>query len=160
MSELWTFISENADALGVVFAFATLIGGIIGFFIRTILGCFSKSSKQKKEKTTELQKIIEDLKNKTHSLESELAQYHDVVKGEDGDYLLQTKTSMKICPICWYNSNKTIPVFDDGFGKYKCSVCHSEGIYDLSKHNAEQARQDQLDNAIFGINYNFKDYYQ
>ena len=52
LSELWTFISENADALGVLLALATFIGGVIGFLIKTIWGRFSKSSEQKKEKTT------------------------------------------------------------------------------------------------------------
>ena len=159
LSELWTFISENADALGVLLALATFIGEVIGFLIKTIWGRFSKSSEQKKEKITDLENTITELENKVRSLQSELSQYNFVENGIDGEYLVHTKTSTKICPICWHNNKKTIPIFDDGVGKYKCSVCHHEGIFNFNKDKAEQARQAEFINTICNFNNDIYDNY-
>lgn len=165
LSELWAFISENADALSVLLALATFIGGVIGFLIKTIWGRFSKSSEQKREKIADLENIIANLKHEVCLLQEELSQYHSVEKGMDGEYLIHTKTSTKICPICWHSNKKTIPIYDNGYGKYICSFCHHEGIYNFSKDKAEQARQSKfwdsinnLDNDVYD-NYNQQSFF-
>ena len=90
LSELWAFISENADALSVLLALATFIGGVIGFLIKTIWGRFSKSSEQKREKIADLENIIANLKHEVCLLQEELSQYHSVEKGMDGvSYILK-----------------------------------------------------------------------
>ena len=47
LNELWKFISDNADALGVLLTLATIFGGIIGFLLKIIWERVTKSSERK-----------------------------------------------------------------------------------------------------------------
>ena len=99
LNELWKFISDNADALGVLLTLATIFGGIIGFLLKIIWERVTKSSERKNTTITNLEKTISNQQNEISSLKNELQHYHSVTKSNDGEVLIQIETSTKICPI-------------------------------------------------------------
>ena len=84
LNELWKFISDNADALGVLLTLATIFGGIIGFLLKIIWERVTKSSERKNTTITNLEKTISNQQNEISSLKNELQHYHSVTKSNDG----------------------------------------------------------------------------
>ena len=159
LNELWKFISDNADALGVLLTLATIFGGIIGFLLKIIWERVTKSSERKNTTITNLEKTISNQQNEISSLKNELQHYHSVTKSNDGEVLIQIETSTKICPVCWNSSGKAIPVFDDGHGYYKCTICNHKGIFDYAKREADKKQQDDFINQIAAINEQHNNYF-
>lgn len=152
LDELLKFITDNASALGVIIPFIGLIGAVIGFFLKMILEHFSKSADKKSKIIAELKVEVSNLQSKNDELHNELDKYTLVKKSPEGDVLIQIETSTTICPICWNKDKNAIPVFDNGRGKYKCTICGHSGIYSFSA--AEEAKQKEIDsiNAMTAMN--------
>lgn len=142
-NELWEFITDNAAALGVLLTIVSLVSGTIGFSIKMIWEHFSKKTEKKSKLITELKTEVANLHIKINELQSEADKYTLVMKSSEGDVLIQVETSTTVCPICWNKDKNAIPLFDNGRGKYKCTICGHSGIYSFSA--AEAARQHEID---------------
>ncbi|MBP2659064.1 MAG: hypothetical protein H6Q69_2096 [Firmicutes bacterium] len=152
---IWQFISNNADAIGVIIAISGIIGGIIGFFTKVIIEHVKKKKSSDAKIITDQQHTIEEQKNQILTLTGELDKYCLVQKSTVGDVWIQKKTNTIICPICWSNSQKPIPVFDSGDGYYTCSKCNHTGIYSYNNVNAAQKNTERFIDALYEQDNNY-----
>jgi|GEM_PF-4968926 len=159
ITEMWQFISSNADAIGAIIAIAGIIGAIIGFFIKVIAERVTKKKSSDAKIITDQQHTIEEQKNQILTLTDELDKYRLVQKATDGEVLIQKETNTRICPICWSDSQKPIPVFDGGDGYYTCSKCKHKGIHSYAAVDAAKRRTEQFFDEINAINQQHNDHF-
>lgn len=129
MEGLWTILLSG---------FFTILGGSIGFVLSRI---FANRDRKKANVQSELKKYQEEVIN----LRERLDAYEAVEGSATGDYLIQKKTGMAICPICWPNNHKAIPIFENrDTGKFKCSCCQHTGAF--NRKTVEQIATDTREN--------------
>lgn len=152
MEKLIEFIHSD---LGLV-----IIAGLFTLF-GTGLGHLLKKGDQKKLSN---QNKLEQYKKEIEELRIKLDLYEAVERSVTGDYLIQKKTQTAICPICWPNDHKAIPIYEDtDTGKFICSCCKHTGIFNRAKVNRidaeNKAASDALLRTMSSIDQDPEDFY-
>lgn len=145
LSEIWTFINDNSNALIVILTILPIIGATIAF-------CFNykKNKKSSDSKIINEQQItIKKLENEINSLNSELDKYRLVEKAIDGDFLIQIETNTPVCPVCWSSNKQAVPIYTDNDGYFTCSRCKHHGKYSYSDiADYKRASEEYLEKII------------
>lgn len=134
---MWKFICDKIS---------TILGssGFVGFIITQIQNKKNKkldNEKALKAKNEQLEKEIVELK-------TQLSKYEDVEKSTTGNYLILKETGMPICPVCWGNEHKAIPIYETANGRYYCSICKRYDTYSFNKVAENGRRYKQADEEI------------
>lgn len=136
----------------------TLLGACLAVLLTHI---FEKNNQKK----TNIQKELGKCQKEIGELRKKLDIYEAVEQSTTGDYLVQKESGMAICPICWPDRHKPIPIYEEGdTGKFVCSCCHHSGIFDkvkVQRINAEnEADSKEFLCSIRAINQDQGDFYE
>ena len=160
------WVQESYTNLFTVITVTLTLGSMIGAFIRWIFDLKSTHISDLKKDNSNLKVENERLRNRVAELESEIKSCNKIEqiessfsKSTNGEYLIYK--DMNICPKCWYDEHKTIPIHDLENGYYACPKCNCKGIYD--KSILEKINQDDIKffEKLNNIQQNdwFEDYY-
>ena len=109
-------------------------GGVWTILAAAISSILTYRFSKKEQKKSESQKELENYRKEIKALQKRLETYEVVEQSPTGDYFVQKKTGMAICPICWPHSHEAIPIYEDiETGKFKCSYCKHVGIFNREK---------------------------
>ncbi len=124
--------------------FITLVlGALLGHWLSN-----RRHKKERQEKKTDdayitLQEKYDILEGKYDVAKSRIDEFEAIEFVPNSDYYILKATRQTICPICWSNSKKVIPVRDNGTGFYHCGNCKAHGVYSqdiVDKNTREQER--------------------
>lgn len=144
MEKLIEFIHSD---LGLV-----IIAGLFTLLGTGLARLFEKSDQKKLSN----QNKLEQYQKKIEELQIKLDLYEAVEQSVTGDYLFQKKTRTAICPICWPNNHKAIPIYEDtDTGKFICSCCKHTGIFNRAKVDRIDAENKAANDALLRTMYSF-----
>lgn len=111
-----------------------VIAGLFTLFGTGITIFFTRIFQAKDQKKLNAQQELEKCRKEIGELRKKLDVYEAVVRSETGDYLVQKESGAAICPICWPDRHKPIPIYEDSdTGKFTCSSCRHTGIFNRIK---------------------------
>ena len=120
----------------------TILGAIIGAII-TVFATqyFTKKNSKEADIRSRLERALEENKN----LKSRRDCYEAIEPATEGDFYLVKQTQEKICPVCWRDRHKAIPIYENteaDVGYYVCSCCKNKGIFNRIKVQTIQAENE------------------
>ena len=137
MTNILKLLNEYNPAITSIGVLATILGGIIGYCLKSIKDRKSSLKKENDDLKEDLKKENENLKQQIQTLNDQLEQYksYEEISNQiipsplGGDCLFWEKQNKYICPVCWYNEHNIVPVYEIGTGYFECQSCGQKGRY-------------------------------
>lgn len=124
-----------------------LINIIVPIFCAFLSNRLTVQYERKKKRSEEQSSEIESLK-------SRLDIYEATEPSQTGEFLVRKEAGEAICPICWRNDHKAIPIYGDAeTGYYTCKKCKNTGVYNHELVRRLAFEQEQANREIWGSIY-------
>lgn len=137
MTNILKLLTEYNGAITSIGVLTTILGGIIGYCLKSIKDRKSSFKKENDDLNDNLKKENENLKKQIQTLNDQLEQYksYEEISNQiapnplGGNCLYLSKKGQYICPTCWNDKRKVIQVFGDDAGYFECHVCKTKDVF-------------------------------
>ncbi len=142
--------------LQISLPFVTLIlGALLNHFFAKRRQKDETTEKNAFEETRSLREERDALKRENVLLKSRIEEFEEVEHPQNVDYYILKSTNQTICPICWGNDKKIMPVRDNGSGYYHCGNCRAHGVFNqnvIYQHEQERIHTNSQYDDFFNYN--------